>query len=203
MKDIGYFAQRSWLLFSPKEEATSAHSVVNKTYNFYYKIWMKTERLAGFELCFSCKCCISVNFPHVSLEIYAAIFGCFGGIRVGARAAYPQFLLPKSLFPMFVTAVAMSVKAKDHVEKKTMFTVLCWSLKARIVELSNVHLAATAHAPSPPVCEFYSHCNWLGKLLKKVFYDWIIPASSCWGGICTALLICFILKQYRQKYLPL
>ena len=31
-KDVGYFVQRSWLLFSPKEEATSAHSVVNKTY---------------------------------------------------------------------------------------------------------------------------------------------------------------------------
>ena len=27
-----YFAERSWLLFSSKEEATSAHSVLNKTY---------------------------------------------------------------------------------------------------------------------------------------------------------------------------
>ena len=103
------------------------------------------------------------------LVLQLLILGCF---------------LCKSLFHVRNCCGNVS-KTKDHIEKKAMFTVLCWLLKARIVELSNVHLAATAHAPSPPVCEFYSHCNWLGKLLKKVFYDWIIPASSCWGGICT------------------
>ena len=86
--------------------------------------------------------------------------------------------LSKSLFPMLVTVVAMLVKRKRW--KKAIFTVLCWFLKARFVELSDMHLAATGHAhslPPPPLLyEFYSHCNCWGKLLKKVFL-WLNNAS--------------------------
>ena len=42
---VGYFTQRSQLLFSPKRKATSAYNVKNK------KHIMQMERLTGFQLC--------------------------------------------------------------------------------------------------------------------------------------------------------
>ena len=83
--------------------------------------------------------------------------------------------LSKSLFAMFVTAVVILVKWRHR--KKEIFTVLCWFLKARFAELSNVHLAPTAHAHSPPFCESYSHCNWFGEIAQKSFFLWLNNAS--------------------------
>ena len=70
--------------------------------------------------------------------------------------------LSKSLFPN----VAMLVKWKMEKKGNThCFVLISQSQVGGALKCAS---SCNSSCPFSPFCEFYSHCNWLGKLLKKV-----------------------------------
>ena len=61
-KHVGYFAQRSQLLFSPKEAVTSAYNVVNKILDF--------QRLAPLLHIMKAQIIIIINNAQIKLASY-------------------------------------------------------------------------------------------------------------------------------------